>query len=74
VLESLARVTCGSRSARVIHLLTIGLTYEYLIGSERAGTAPVSPLGAPGAPGAETEAMRGENLSFVSALISSAET
>lgn len=73
VLEALSRVPCGSRSARVIHLLTIGLMYEHAIGSERAGTASVSPHGATGAPGAKIEEMRGDDLAFVSALMSSAE-
>lgn len=73
VLEALARVPCGSRSARVIHLLTIGLMYEHAIGSEHAGTAAVATLGAKEAPGAEIEEMRREDLAFVSALVSGTE-
>lgn len=70
VLEELAHVPCGSRSARLIHLVTIGLMYERAYGSMR-GDGSVSP--AASAIGSETAEMRGQDLSFVSALMNSAE-
>lgn len=73
VLEELARVPCGSRSARVIHLLTIGLMYEHAITGGRTGAVLASPLPATNANGTDANvAMRAEDLTFVSALMESA--
>ena len=69
VLEELARVPCGSRSARVIHLLTIGLIYEHACGSARVSQASVSSPSATDAVGPDTVGMRSDDLTFVSALI-----
>jgi hypothetical protein len=72
VLEELARVPCGSRSARVIHLLTIGLIYEHACGSGRVSQASVSSPGATDAVGPDTVGMRSDDLTFVSALMEGA--
>jgi hypothetical protein len=71
LLHELARVPCGSRSARVIHLVTVGLMYERAY----SGTLDQStlPSSAPPRPaGEEAVAMRTDDLSFVSALLDDA--
>lgn len=74
VITELARVPCGSRSARVIHLVTIGLMYEHACGNGRgnAGSGPPSMSTSP--IGTEPLAMRGDDLAFVSALTGGAES
>lgn len=74
VLAELARVPCGSRSARVIHLLTIGLMYERAFSSGRGSAAFDSPSNATNSIGTDTTQMRGEDLAFVSALSDGAES
>lgn len=73
VLEELARVPCGSRSARVIHLLTIGLIYERAFGNGRRNGAPESPSTEATTMASDAVGTRGEDLAFVSALMESAE-
>jgi hypothetical protein len=74
VLEELAHVPCGSRSARVIHLVTIGLMYERTYGGVPGDAMAGSVPPAATATGSETAGMRGQDLSFVSALTESAES
>lgn len=73
VLEALARVPCGSRSARVIHLLTIGLMCEQAMGRERGSPAFISTFGPTGVTEGATGKLRGDDLAFVEALMQGAE-
>ena len=73
VLGALARVPCGSRSARVIHLLTIGLMYEHSYASQRAGSVSAPLPGMSRGPGADTPVLGDEDLAFVSGLIEGTE-
>lgn len=73
VLEALARVPCGSRSARVIHLLTIGLMCERVYGTVGGNAAPgASPTTTSGTDSGQVD-MRSDDLAFVSALMENAE-
>ena len=74
VLRELARVPCGSRSARVIHLVTIGLMYEHACGNGRENAAFGPPSMSTSPIGSEPVAMRGDDLAFVSALTGGAES
>ena len=69
VLDALARVPCGSRSARVIHLVTIGLMCERDLGT--AGGNVASKVATP-IRSADAE-IRGDDVAFVSALIEGPE-
>jgi hypothetical protein len=73
VLHELARVPCGSRSARVIHLVTVGLMYERANGGTQSQSTNSSRLGVSNsAPGEEPLEMRTDDLTFVSELLDEA--
>ena len=72
-LYALARVPRGWRSARVIHLLTVGLMHEQAHGYGTAARILVSsPLGTD-AMTPDAAAMRGEDLAFVSGVLEGPE-
>ena len=73
LLYELARVPCGSRSARVIHLVTVGLMYERANGGTQSQSTNSSRLGVSNwALGEEPLEMRTEDLAFVSELLDDA--
>ena len=72
-LAALARVPHGSRSARVIHLLTIGFMYEQGYGHGAAKLVPVSTPVAANTSSPDAVAMLGEDLAFVSGVLENPE-
>jgi hypothetical protein len=72
VLDALARVPCGCRSARVIHLVTIGLIYERACGVAGASPTSAPPAGAMNNAGSDAVDMRSDDAAYLTALLDGA--
>jgi hypothetical protein len=73
VLEALARVPCGSRSARVIHLLTIGLMCEHAYRTQRATPLAIRGPGSTRVSAAAAADLEAADFAFVSGLVDNPE-